>query len=188
MKKELVALLKELEQRDTQERIKGLPSSVRMRNITPDVCIYLNIMIKAVKEKRILEEVSDNINTMLSKNKDFAKAQEKYQQFTKAYFEPIDKIKLFKSINTAGRVNDANTVGKLYRYMASDKITPRDIEKIAKSFAASGDKKQWRLIISSFFSTFLSFFFAFFSTFFTFFFTRLFFPLISIHIYINTKF
>jgi len=104
-----------------------------------------------LKEKRILEEVSDNINTMLSKNKDFAKAQEKYQQFTKAYFEPIDKIKLFKSINTAGWVNDANTVGKLYRYMASDKITPRDIEKIAKSFAASGDKKQWRLIISSFF-------------------------------------
>ena len=60
MKKELIALLKELEQRDTQERIKGLPSSVRMRNITPDVGLYLNIMIKAVKAKRILEIGTSN--------------------------------------------------------------------------------------------------------------------------------
>ena len=60
MKEELIALLKELERKDTQERIKGLPSTVRMRNITPDVGLYLNIMIKATKAKRILEIGTSN--------------------------------------------------------------------------------------------------------------------------------
>ncbi len=60
MKEELIALLKELEKKDTQERIKGLPSAVRMRNITPDVGLYLNIMIKATKAKRILEIGTSN--------------------------------------------------------------------------------------------------------------------------------
>jgi len=60
MKEELIALLKELERKDTQERTKGLPSTVRMRNITPDVGLYLNIMIKATKAKRILEIGTSN--------------------------------------------------------------------------------------------------------------------------------
>lgn len=55
MKKELIALLKELEERDLEERAKGLPTSVRMRSITPDVGLFLNIMVKTSKAKNLLE-------------------------------------------------------------------------------------------------------------------------------------
>lgn len=60
LKKEVLELLKELEKIDTEERAKGLPVEVRMRNITPDVGLYLNIMIKAMKAKRILEIGTSN--------------------------------------------------------------------------------------------------------------------------------
>ncbi|HUU79444.1 MAG TPA: O-methyltransferase [candidate division Zixibacteria bacterium] len=60
MKEELLALLKELEQRDTEERLKGLPVEQRMRNITPDVGLFLNIIVKAIKAKNILEIGTSN--------------------------------------------------------------------------------------------------------------------------------
>lgn len=60
MKEDLIKLLKELEQIDAEERVKGLPTSVRMRNITPDVGLYLYIMVKATKAKRILEIGTSN--------------------------------------------------------------------------------------------------------------------------------
>ena len=43
-----------------------------------------------------------------------------------------------------------DTVGKLYRVLASDNINPTDITKIAKSFNATGDKTAWRNIVSSY--------------------------------------
>jgi len=55
-----LALLKELEQRDTEERLKGLPVEQRMRNITPDVGLFLNIIVKAIKAKNILEIGTSN--------------------------------------------------------------------------------------------------------------------------------
>ena len=55
LKKELIALLKELEEKDLEERAKGLPTSVRMRSITPDVGLFLNIMVKTAKAKNLLE-------------------------------------------------------------------------------------------------------------------------------------
>ncbi|NHJ04987.1 MAG: O-methyltransferase [Candidatus Heimdallarchaeota archaeon] len=60
MKEELLALLKELEQRDTEERLRGLPVEQRMRNITPDVGLFLNIIVKAIKAKNILEIGTSN--------------------------------------------------------------------------------------------------------------------------------
>lgn len=60
MKEELLALLKELEQRDTEERLKGLPVEQRMRNITPDVGLFLNIIVKSIKAKNILEIGTSN--------------------------------------------------------------------------------------------------------------------------------
>ncbi len=55
MKEELIALLKELEEKDLEERAKGLPTSVRMRSITPDVGLFLNIMAKTSKAVNMLE-------------------------------------------------------------------------------------------------------------------------------------
>ncbi|MBN1329388.1 MAG: O-methyltransferase [Candidatus Heimdallarchaeota archaeon] len=60
MKKELINLLIELEKIDTEERQKGLPVSVRMRNITPDVGLFLNMMVKTSKSKTILEIGTSN--------------------------------------------------------------------------------------------------------------------------------
>lgn len=55
VKEELIALLKELEEKDLIERAKGLPTSVRMRSITPDVGLFLNIMVKTSKAVNLLE-------------------------------------------------------------------------------------------------------------------------------------
>jgi len=60
LKKEIIDLLKELEAKDAEERIKGLPSSVRMRNITPDVGLFLNILVKATKATNVLEIGTSN--------------------------------------------------------------------------------------------------------------------------------
>ena len=60
MKEELLSLLKELEQIDSEERAKGLPAEVRMRNITPDVGLFLNMIVKAIKAKNVLEIGTSN--------------------------------------------------------------------------------------------------------------------------------
>jgi len=60
LKKEVIDLLKDLEAKDANERIEGLPSSERMRNITPDVGLFLNILVKATKATSILEIGTSN--------------------------------------------------------------------------------------------------------------------------------
>jgi predicted O-methyltransferase YrrM len=60
LKEDVINLLKELERIDTEERLKGLSAEVRMRNITPDVGLFLNIMVKATKAKNILEIGTSN--------------------------------------------------------------------------------------------------------------------------------
>jgi len=60
LKKEIIELLKDLEAKDAVERVEGLPSSARMRNITPDVGLFLNILVKATKATSILEIGTSN--------------------------------------------------------------------------------------------------------------------------------
>jgi predicted O-methyltransferase YrrM len=60
LKEEVIKLLKELERIDTEERAKGLPSKMRMRNITPDVGLFLNIMVKATGARNVLEIGTSN--------------------------------------------------------------------------------------------------------------------------------
>ncbi|MBK5114758.1 MAG: O-methyltransferase [Candidatus Heimdallarchaeota archaeon] len=60
MKKEIIDLLKELEAKDAEERVRGLPSSERMRNITPDVGLFLNILVKSTKAINVLEIGTSN--------------------------------------------------------------------------------------------------------------------------------
>ncbi len=60
LKKEVIDLLKDLEAKDANERIEGIPSSERMRNITPDVGLFLNILVKATKATSILEIGTSN--------------------------------------------------------------------------------------------------------------------------------
>ena len=102
-------------------------------------------------EKEVLELVRDDLDKLLRSNDDFAKAQKKYVQYTNAYIKPIDKTKLFKDISVAGWVDDADVVGKVYRFLGSDKVSPRDIEKLANSFGKAGNYEKWRLIMSGYF-------------------------------------
>ena len=102
-------------------------------------------------EQKLLTSIKDDLDSLLRSNSDFAKAQKKYVQYTNAYVKPIDKTKLFKDISVAGWVEDADVVGKVYRFLASDKISPRDIEKLANSFGKSGNYEKWRLIMSGYF-------------------------------------
>ena len=104
-----------------------------------------------IKEKKLLTSIKDDLDSLLRSNSDFAKAQKKYVQFTNAYVKPIDKTKLFKDISVAGWVDDADVVGRVYRYLGSDKISPRDIEKLANSFQKAGNYEKWRLIVSGYF-------------------------------------
>lgn len=60
LKKEIIELLKELEAKDAEERVQGLPSSERMRNITPDVGLFLNILVKSMKATNVLEIGTSN--------------------------------------------------------------------------------------------------------------------------------
>ncbi|MBD3190327.1 MAG: O-methyltransferase [Candidatus Heimdallarchaeota archaeon] len=60
MKDELLSLLKDLERIDADERKQGLPVDQRMRNIQPEVGLFLNILIKATKAKTILEIGTSN--------------------------------------------------------------------------------------------------------------------------------
>jgi len=102
-------------------------------------------------EQRILTSVKDDLDKLLRSNKDFANAQKKYVQYTNAYIKPIDKTKLFKDISVSGWVDDADVVGRVYRFLGSDKISPRDIEKLANSFNQAGNYEKWRLIMSGYF-------------------------------------
>jgi len=48
-------------------------------------------------------------------------------------------------------VDDADVVGRVYRFLGSDKVSPRDIEKLANSFNKAGNYEKWRLIVSGYF-------------------------------------
>jgi hypothetical protein len=97
------------------------------------------------------ETLKNDLKQIFSKNKDFAKANEVYQTFTKNYFEPLEKFKIFKKISASRWETNMDTVGKLYRLLGSNSINRSDITKIAKSFEATGDKKAWTKIVSSYF-------------------------------------
>src|SRR4051812_22860455 len=60
MRKEVSALLRELEGRDTAEREQGLPSEERARNIRPEVGQFLNLLIKATRPRLTVEVGTSN--------------------------------------------------------------------------------------------------------------------------------
>jgi predicted O-methyltransferase YrrM len=60
LKEEVIKLLKELEKIDAEEREKELPAEVRMRNITPEVGLFLNMLVKLTKSKNVLEIGTSN--------------------------------------------------------------------------------------------------------------------------------
>jgi hypothetical protein len=128
-----------------------------IREVSLAVSQNPNKTISDIKLKKVADEILNSMDSnIFSKNKDFINAQSKYKKFTKVYIEPIEEAKLFKDINVAGWANNMDTYAKVIRYIQSDKLTPRGIEKIAKSFSKSGNPQNFNLIVSSYFDDAIS--------------------------------
>jgi len=97
------------------------------------------------------QEIANEIDSLLATNPNWKVAQTKYKDFTKNYVAPFEKTKVFKSIENAKWTDDNDTVGKLYRLFYSDKLTPLDVRKLAKSFNKTQDKNAWTKIMSGYF-------------------------------------
>lgn len=128
-----------------------------IREVSLAVSQNPNKTISDIKLKKVADEILNSMDSnIFYKNKDFINAQSKYKKFTKVYIEPIEEAKLFKDINVAGWANNMDTYAKVIRYIQSDKLTPRGIEKIAKSFSKSGNPQNFNLIVSSYFDDAIS--------------------------------
>jgi hypothetical protein len=128
-----------------------------IREVSLAVSQNPNKTISDIKLKKVADEILNSMDSnIFSKNKDFINAQSKYKKFTKVYIEPIEEAKLFKDITVAGWANNMDTYAKVIRYIQSDKLTPRGIEKIAKSFSKSGNPQNFNLIVSSYFDDAIS--------------------------------
>ncbi|MFN8485435.1 MAG: class I SAM-dependent methyltransferase [Anaerolineae bacterium] len=60
MRKDIVALMRELERRDREERAEGMPRELRARNLKPDTGRLLNLLIRAARSRRIVEVGTSN--------------------------------------------------------------------------------------------------------------------------------
>lgn len=60
MRKDIVTLLRELEQRDAEERAQDMPRAERARNLRPEAGRFLNWLVKATRPKLIVEVGTSN--------------------------------------------------------------------------------------------------------------------------------
>lgn len=60
MRKDIVMLLRELEQRDAEERAQGMPRAERARNLRPEAGRFLNLLVKIARPKLIVEVGTSN--------------------------------------------------------------------------------------------------------------------------------
>ena len=60
MRKDIVTLLRELEQRDAAERAQGMPRAERARNLRPEAGRFLNLLVKIARPKLIVEVGTSN--------------------------------------------------------------------------------------------------------------------------------
>tara|TARA_R110000782_G_scaffold484_1_gene1568 strand:- start:55 stop:2112 length:2058 start_codon:yes stop_codon:yes gene_type:complete len=123
-----------------------------IRDIGVVISKNTNKTVSDLKLKKATDEILESLDTnVFSTNKDFANAQRKYKQYTKAYLQPINEAKIFKDIQTAGWANNVDTFSNVLRFIKSDKLNARAIEKIGRSFSKSGNKENFRIIVSSYF-------------------------------------
>lgn len=122
-----------------------------IRDIVGNIAKNPNKTVQLENQQRVLGNIEKQLDDLLSTNTDYVKAQNKYKKFTKAYVEPYDKTKIFKDIKVAGWEDDADKVGRIYRMLNHYTTTPRDIEKLANAYKATGNQKAWKEMVSSYF-------------------------------------
>jgi len=122
-----------------------------IRDIVGNIAQNPNKTVQLETQQRVLSSIEKQIDNLLSTNDDYLKAQKKYKQFTNAYIEPYNRLQIFKDVKVAGFENDPKVVGKIYRFLNDIQTTPRDIEKLANAYKATGNPKAWQEIVSAYF-------------------------------------
>lgn len=103
------------------------------------------------KEEELYKNMEKQLDELLSINPDYKIAQSKYKKFTKVYIDPLEKNKIIKDLRKLKLNPDSDLVPQVYRLLASDKLSPRDIENIARSLNKSDNGKLYQNLISGFF-------------------------------------
>ena len=106
----------------------------------------------SLNENKIYKGMFEKIKATLATNKDFGKAQKKYENFTKVYAEPLDTTitKVFKDLKK-GNLSEADIVPRMYKILASDSVSPKMIKRFATAWNKSGDPNTWKKIVSGYF-------------------------------------
>ena len=106
----------------------------------------------SLNENKIYKGMFEKIKATLATNKDFGKAQKKYENFTKVYAEPLDTTitKVFKDLKK-GNLSEADIVPRMYKILASDSVSPKMIKRFATAWNKSGNPDTWKKIVSGYF-------------------------------------
>ena len=103
------------------------------------------------QEEKLYKTMEKQIDELLSKNADYKTAQTKYKKFTKVYINPLEKNKIIKDLRKIKLTEDSDLVPQVIRLLSSDKLSPRDIENIARALNKSDNGKLYQNLISGFF-------------------------------------
>lgn len=104
----------------------------------------------------IYAKATNQVKEILTTNKNWSKAQEKYITFTKKWAEPLTEgsvTKLFKNLSDAKTATKTDTVATLYKYLQSDTLSANELAKLAASINKSKVPNLWNDVASGYFST-----------------------------------
>ena len=105
--------------------------------------------IQAVKKYKFM---ADSLNTLMSTNKDYVKAQKAYIKYNDEYAKPITKgsiTELFRSLEKSRSAEDIGTVAKMWKFLDT-KAAPQDISDMAKAINKSGVPDLWQNIVTGY--------------------------------------
>ena len=118
---------------------------------------YFNIVGKGIKASDVsavknYKIMKDSLNTLMSTNADYVKAQKAYIKYNDEYAKPITKgsiTELFKSLEKAKSAEDVGTVAKMWKFLDT-KASPKDIKEMAKAVNKSGVPNAWQNIVTGY--------------------------------------
>ena len=125
-----------------------------MRGLYYDLVNNPNKTLADQQNLKALKVMYKSLNTLMSKNTDYTKAQKAWIAFNDAYAEPITKgsmTQLFKSLADAKTAKNPEIVGKMWKFLDS-KAKPKDIALMAKSINKSGVPNLWEEIVTGYFN------------------------------------
>ena len=133
-----------------------------LQNIYMEIRDELNALSTAVqkmpghaKDASVYDRVYKSMQSLLKTNKDWVKAQEKYQKFSIAYEAPISKgslTKLFNNLKSAKTADTPEVVGKMYKFLGSNEVSKKNIIEMANAVKKSGVPGAWENIVSNYFN------------------------------------